>query len=125
MQNLELIQGDRREDRRYDLELDLQFSYQQDGGTCWGVGRTVELSRGGIRFSTETPPPNGIGVELRIHWPFLLQDVIPLQLVMRGTILRSDFRGTVLKVAHYAFRTCGQHSFDQAATPERTCSITA
>jgi len=122
---LELIHGDRRADYRYKLELNLQFSYQHGGHTFWGIGQTIELSRSGIRFATDSPPPRGEEVEVRIDWPFLLQNVSGLQLVMRGTILRSDSRGTVLGVRDYAFRTCGDRSFHQATAPERTCSVTA
>ena len=122
---LQVIHGDRRVDRRYDLQLDLQFSYLHDGKNCWGSGHTIELSRGGIRFFAEMAPPIGADVELRIHWPFLLQNVIPLQLVVHGAILRADGRGAVLVVREYAFQTCGDHAFDQAVAPERSCSITA
>jgi hypothetical protein len=122
---LELIHGDRRADTRYELELDLRFSYQHRGETHWGVGWTAELSGGGVCFRTNSPPPTGVEAELRIHWPFLLQNILPLQLEMRGTIIRTDSKGTVLKVRSYAFRTCGEHSFDLAIPPERSYSITA
>jgi hypothetical protein len=122
---LELIHGDRRADRRHEFALDLRFSYRQGGQIRWGSGRTSDLSRSGVRFLTESPTPDGVEVEMRIQWPFLLQNVIPLELVMRGTMLGTDSRGTVLRVRSYAFRTCGERSFHQDTAPERSCSLTA
>ena len=125
MQDLELIRGNRRADRRYDLELRLRFSYQRSGEVMAGVGRTLDLSRGGVRFLAEMPPPEGAEVELRIEWPFLLQNVCALELVMNGTVLGSDERGTVMQTRDFTFRTCGARSFDQAAPAMSTCCITA
>jgi hypothetical protein len=94
--------------------MDLHFSYKLGGVTQFGAGHTLDLSRGAVRFATENPPPNGADVELRIAWPYLLQNVCPLELVVRGTTATPDGRRTVLNVSDYEFRTCGQRSFDQA-----------
>ena len=52
----ELINGDRRADRRYQFDLQLQFQYSDERGALHGgCGVTAELSRGGIRFFTEEP----------------------------------------------------------------------
>ena len=48
-----------------------------------------------------------------IAWPFLLQNVCALELVLRGPATTGD-RGTILTVRNYEFRTCGPRSFDQA-----------
>ena len=123
MPQTELIHGDRRQDRRYELELDLRFSYEERGVIYFGTGRTQDLSHGGVRFHTNTPPPAGMHVELRVDWPFLLQNVCPLELLIRGTILRSDSRGTTLKMSSYEFRTCGERSFAPAIARGGSCSI--
>jgi hypothetical protein len=80
----------------------------------FGSGHTVDLSRGAVRFVTDNPPPDGADVELRIAWPYLLQNVCPLELLVRGTTATTSERGTVLTMGDYEFRTCGQRSFDQA-----------
>lgn len=125
MSRTELIRGDRRADRRYQFELELRFSYEERGVVYTGAGRTHDLSGGGIRFQTDSPPPNDASVELRIAWPFLLQNVCPLQLFVWGAILGTDARGTVLRMRAYEFRTCGQRSFDQTGGGGQTCSIIA
>jgi len=125
MGRAEIIHGDRRGDRRYRYEMELEFSYRVDGGTHFGSGLTVDLSRGGVRFSTDDPPPDGVEMELRIAWPYLLQNVCPLELVVRGTATGTSERGTVLEMDHYEFRTCGERSFVSAATGAAPSSILA
>jgi PilZ domain len=120
-----LIHGDRRNDRRYGHELELWFSYDESDIAYVGFGRTQDMSRGGIRFITDCPPPNGARVELRISWPFLLQNVCPLELAVRGSILKTDARGTVLQVREYEFRTCGDRSFTLACASVVDCGIVA
>jgi len=122
----ELISGDRRADRRYEFELPLRFSYQSGETQCTGSGRTTDLGRKGIRFVADNPPPHATEMELRIEWPFLLQDVCPLELWVWGKVLRSDAYGTVIRMRKYEFRTCGARSFDQAtASPAVSWNLVA
>ena len=118
-----MIHGDRRSDRRYDLELDLRYTYQSRGVTYLGSGRSRDLSGGGMLFTTDAPPPDGQDIELRVAWPFLLQNVCPLELVIRGKVLRTNERGTVVRMRDYEFRTCGSRSFDQATSGAIACNI--
>lgn len=123
---IELIRGERRARRRYDLELELRFQYSKaNGETCVGRGRTADIGQGGIRFWTDTPPPVGSFAELNIKWPFLLQDVCQLELVAQGVILRSDDRGASLLLVNYEFRTCGERSFSPEREPQTGCAISA
>jgi hypothetical protein len=116
MGRTEIIHGERRGDRRYEYQMELQFSYRLGGGMHFGTGRTADLSRTSVRFLTDDPPPKGADLELRIAWPYLLQNVCPLELVVLGTATMTGERGTVLTMSHYEFKTCGQRSFVQAAT---------
>jgi len=125
MGRTEIIHGDRRSDRRYEYEMELQFSYRLGGVMHFGSGQTVDLSRGAVRFVADNPPPDGAEVELRIAWPYLLQNVCPLELVVRGATTGTSQRGTVLAMSYYEFRTCGQRSFVQASTGASGSSILA
>lgn len=116
MGRTDIIHGDRRGDRRYQYEMELRFSYKLGGVAHYGSGQTVDLSRCAIRFVSDNPPPEGVEVELRIAWPYLLQNVCPLELVVRGTAKTNSERGTVLAMDRYEFRTCGERSFVSAAT---------
>jgi hypothetical protein len=125
MKEQELIYGDRRSDRRYTFELTLQFSYHQRGTRFSGTGTTEDLSSGGIRFVTDTPPPEGVEIELRLEWPFLLQNVCPLELLVQGKVLRSDAQKTVARMTRYEFRTRGARSFEQTVATTTTCDYVA
>ena len=125
MGRTEIIHGDRRTDRRYEYEMALRFSYTVAGVTQFGSGYTLDLSRGAVRFACENPPPDRTEVELRIAWPYLLQNVCPLELVVRGATTTTNERGTVLSMSDYEFRTCGQRSFDQAVAVAGGSSIMA
>jgi hypothetical protein len=85
----------------------------------------MDLSRKGIRFSSDDPPPRAAEVELLIEWPFLLQNVCPLELRVWGRVLRSDDQGTVVRMSKYEFRTVGARSFDQAMARAVHLSIVA
>jgi hypothetical protein len=108
----EMINGDRRSDKRYEFELELQFHYADANGAMHGgCGVTTELSRGGIRFVAEEAPPVGVSVEGRIAWPFKLQNICPLELRVEGPVIRSKNGEAVLRLRSYEFRTCGERSF--------------
>jgi len=119
----DVIHGDRRANRRYELSLPICFSYDDRHGSRFGCGQTVELSRGGVRFTSADPPPIHASLEARIAWPFLLQGVCPLEVVAKGVVIRSTERETVLRVRSYEFRTCGERSFSEAPEQRRTLRI--
>jgi hypothetical protein len=85
----------------------------------------MDLGRKGIRFASDDPLPRDVEVELRVEWPFLLQQVCPLELRIWGRVLRSDSEGTVVRTSKYEFRTVGARSFDQAITRTAELSIVA
>jgi hypothetical protein len=72
-----------------------------------GSGRTIDIGCGGVRLETNESLPVGRLIELMISWPFLLEGICPLKLVMRGRIVRSDSKGIAVKVRHHEFRTAG------------------
>lgn len=119
------IHGDRRAAQRFEFEMPLHFLYQSGGSQYQGSGRTVDLARKGICFVSDEPPPLDANVELRIEWPFLLQNVCPLELRVWGRVLRNDVRGIVVRMSRYEFRTCGKRSFDEATVRPEHWSIFA
>ena len=125
MGHTDIIHGDRRTERRYAYEMELQFSYSLGGAKHFGSGVTGDLSRTSVRFLADNPPPRGSEVELRISWPFLLQNVCPLELIVHGKTTTTTERGTILAMDHYEFRTCGQRSFVSASAGAGSTSILA
>src|SRR5438552_2416833 len=104
------IAGDRREGRRYSIQMDLRWRLiRRRKLLSSGSGSTVDLSSAGILFDAGRPLPAGLDVELSIAWPVLLNDKSPMQLVVSGRIVRSNGN-------HVAFRMV-QHEFRTVATP--------
>jgi hypothetical protein len=102
------IGGERRFDRRYQLQLEVRWKLIrrrkiQDSG----VGRTIDLSSGGILFDAARPLPIGLNVELSISWPVLLHNVAPMQLVASGRIVRSVGAHVAIHLTQHEFRTVG------------------
>jgi hypothetical protein len=104
----ESIAGDRRSDRRYLLLLDLRWKLIRRRRVLdTGIGSTLDLSRGGIRFESDRPLPEGFNVELAISWPVLLHNVAPMQLVVQGRIVRSEGGRIAIRMIQHEFRTVG------------------
>jgi hypothetical protein len=113
-----LICADRRTEKRYEYEMPLRFEGTDGQVHYSGAGRTVDLGRKSILFKTDHPPPQAAEIELRIEWPFLLQNVCALELRVWGKVLNSAARGTIVMMRRYEFRTYGARSFDQASVTE-------
>jgi len=104
----ESIAGDRRSDRRYPLLLGLRWKLiRRKRVLDTGIGSTLDLSRGGIRFESDRPLPEGFNVELAVSWPVLLHNVAPMQLVVQGRIVRSESGRIAIRMSEHEFRTVG------------------
>jgi hypothetical protein len=104
----EHIAGDRRSDKRYSILLGLRWKLiHRRRVVDAGTGTTLDLSKGGVRFESDRPLPEGLNVELAIAWPVLLRDVAPLQLVVQGRIVRSKGGQIAMRMVQHEFRTVG------------------
>ena len=104
----DIIAGERRQDRRYGIHLDLKWKLIRRRRILdTGVGNTVDLSSGGLLFHAGRHLPEGLNVEISIHWPVLLHNVAPLQLVIAGRIVRSTGSHAAVRVMQHEFRTVG------------------
>ena len=102
------IGGDRRQDRRYHLQLELKWKLIRRRRVLdTGTGQTVDVSSGGILFDAGRHLPEGLNVELSIAWPVLLHNVAPMQLVAAGKIVRGDGHRVAIRTAQHEFRTVG------------------
>ncbi len=100
------IAGDRRSDRRYAIHLDLRWKLIRRRRILeTGVGRTLDLSSGGILIETEHQLPVGLNVELSVSWPVMLHNVSPMQLAISGKIVRSVGHRAAIRMTQHEFRT--------------------
>ena len=99
---------EQRTHQRYPIEFELVYRLIHRGRVeRQGTGRTLNISSGGALLETDDSLPTGRSIELMISWPFLLEGICPLKLVMQGRIIRCDGRGIAVKVSHHDFRTAG------------------
>lgn len=108
MQEIDTIGGERREDRRYDLKLDLRWKLLRRRRIIDnGVGHTIDLSRGGVRFFAGRDLPVGFHIDLSIAWPARLHNVAPMLLAVKGKVVRSNAGWAAIRTTAHEFRTQG------------------
>jgi c-di-GMP-binding flagellar brake protein YcgR len=107
---------ERRTKRRFQIDQEVKYKmlYGQRIAET-GVGRTVNISSGGVWFSTESMLTSGMPVELSMNWPVLLNDSCPMKLMIYGCVVRSNEKGAAVAIERYEFRTQGSRSFQQQA----------
>jgi hypothetical protein len=110
---------------RQPLVLELHFSYRSGGISYVGTGRTRNFSGEMISFDVDQTTLKKGEMELRILWPTRLQDVCPLELVVKGRLVRTEATGAVLKMQSCEFRTLGPRSFNQVDSRGVTCDLAA
>src|SRR5258708_1118057 len=82
---------ERRRAGRYSIERDLKWKWQgKRTRQAAEHGRTVNISSGGVLFSTGFSLPLGKLVEVGINWPAGPEPQSGLQLVAKGRVVRSD-----------------------------------
>lgn len=69
------------------------------------VGKTLNISSGGVLFTTAKRLPHGHLVEMAIHWPARLGGNCPLQFVATGRVIRSETTHAAVRIEQYEFRT--------------------
>ena len=107
---------DRRTKRRFQIDQEVRYKmlYGQRIAET-GVGRTMNISSGGVWFSTENMLTSGMPVELSMNWPVLLNDVCPMKLMIYGCVVRSNEKGAAVTIERYEFRTQGSRTFQSTA----------
>jgi hypothetical protein len=122
-EQIESINGDRRQDRRYRIHLDLRWKLIRRRRVLEsGVGQTVDLSSGGILFDAGRQLPVGLNVEMAISWPVLLRNEAPMQLIVSGRIVRASQNCTAVAMAQHEFRTSGAAADRAKGAPAKTPS---
>ena len=109
---------ERRSKRRFQIEQDVRFKmlYGQRIAET-GVGKTLNVSSGGVYIATENTLTPGLPIELSMNWPVLLHDSCPMKLMIYGCVIRSNGNGAAISIERYEFRTQGSRSFQQAFNP--------
>ena len=106
----------RRTKRRFQIDQEVHYKmlYGQRIAET-GAGRTLNISSGGVWFTTENMLTSGMPVELSMTWSVLLNDSCPMKLMVYGCVVRSNDKGAAVAIERYEFRTCGTKTFSQNA----------
>jgi hypothetical protein len=97
---------ERRVNRRYDIRLPLHYRVSEDGHPPRsGTGMTYDLSTYGVGFHCRRPLPVGARIFMSIAWPTKYQDVHPIDLLVTGSVVRSESGRTAVRVTSRKFRT--------------------
>jgi PilZ domain len=70
-----------------------------------GLGKTLNMSAGGVLFTTESPLPEGERIELVVSWLARFNDALPVKLVLTGRLVRSGAAQAAMSIDRYEFRT--------------------
>jgi hypothetical protein len=108
-----LKQSEPSADRRvtHRLPIEREVRYKVIGGKQpvrpAGSGKTLNMSSGGVLFTTESDLPEGARVEIAVSWPAQLNGATPLKLVATGVLVRSEEKRAAISIQSYEFRTRG------------------
>ena len=112
------FERERRTKRRFEIDQEVKYKmlYGQRIAET-GSGRTMNISSGGIWFTTLNMLTSGMPVELSLNWPVLLNDSCPMKLMIYGCVVRSNEKVAGVAIERYEFRTSGARAFQQPAMP--------
>jgi len=96
---------ERRSGFRYPVSLELSYRSHQGRFEIEGQGKTLDFSSSGILFVAEHVLTAGAAVELTLQWPFLLDDLVPLQLRVSAKVMRSEGTLAAVGIVSHEFRT--------------------
>lgn len=99
---------DRRTGRRYEVSLKLRWKVSRRKRLLEaGTGITVDLSSSGVLFEADRTLPIDGFVELSISWPVLLNNSLPMLLIVSGRIVRLSGNRVAIQILQHEFRTAG------------------
>jgi hypothetical protein len=100
---------ERRSRQRFPLALAVEYRLLGQGARS-GSGWTSNISSKGVLFEiTEQQALSGL-IEVVVNWPYVLDGVCALKLVMKGRVVRIANRKIAVESTQHEFRTAGPAS---------------
>ncbi len=97
---------ERRETSRFPVREEVRYRVlQSKTAQVSGAGKTVDISSGGILFTTSERLQPGRLIEISVNWPARLDGTCALQLVATGRVVRSDDETAAVRIERYEFKT--------------------
>jgi hypothetical protein len=110
--------SDRRATRRFAIEQEVLYRILDHRAAApeSGVGKTLDMSSGGMLFETQQQLRAGKRVEVSVNWPATLDGGCPLKLVALGRLVRADEKSAAMHIEQHEFRTRRNKDLPAAAT---------
>jgi c-di-GMP-binding flagellar brake protein YcgR len=113
----ELEKPERRTSNRFPIAEDLSYRiYSTKNSVETGSGKTINMSSGGILFTTEKPLAAGRRMEISVNWPAQLNNRCALKLVASGRVVRASDNQAAIQIEKYEFRTRATQSLFARST---------
>jgi hypothetical protein len=98
---------ERRTSRRFPIEQEVSYRVLDHKAVVpeSGVGRTFDISSGGVQFATEQRLRFGKRVEISVNWPAVLDGGCLLKFVAVGRVKRAEDARASMSIEQYEFRT--------------------
>lgn len=97
---------ERRSRQRFPLALPVEYRLLGQGAHA-GWGWTSNISSKGVLFEiAEQASLSGL-IEVVVNWPYVLDGVCALKLVMKGRVVRIGGRTVAVASSQHEFRTAG------------------
>ena len=96
---------ERRAGERFPIQMNLRFRFSRNGrvSAADASGCVGDISSSGILFSPRLCPPRDAVLMLSIDWPIRRESAPPIRLFVLGMVVRSDTRGTAIRVLRHGF----------------------
>ena len=109
------LDSERRLTDRFPIENGLRYELLMGKASRRENGRTLNMSSGGMLFTTESCLPRGERVEISVEWPAQLNENCALTLVALGKIVRSQGQAAAIRIERYDFRTRAAYALAKLA----------
>jgi hypothetical protein len=96
--------SDRRLGIRFPIEMELNYRVGAKSAK-WVPGRTINISSSGILIRTDAVPVEGSKVQMALTWPQMLDNRVPLRLVVDGRVVRAGEGQAAVTFQRFEFRT--------------------
>jgi hypothetical protein len=107
-----LKRAERRSSGRFPIQQEVVYTLLDGRNRCeTAAGRTVDMSSGGILFTTSEAINPGKRLEIAVNWPARLDGTCRLKLVAMGRVVRSEIDRAAIAIEHYEFKTQGARAF--------------
>jgi hypothetical protein len=98
---------ERRTGRRFPLQLPVRYRpMEAAAASSWILSESVNISSGGLLFTTSEAVTPGETIEAFVAWPVALDRHVKLKLAVKGRVVRCEGDRTAMCFESYEFKTC-------------------